>query len=129
MKTKREMDIVIGKYKKWRKNRYEANLREFIKFNVKKIKEYESDVDIATITKNDPAICQNYDRNYLKKLQQKYGIDKILINEVNDTEDKALKKYYKKRESEISLRKSGQERKEIDLYKKTILELKQENKI
>ena len=123
------MDIVIGKYKKWRKNRYEANLREFIKFNVKKIKEYESDVDIATITKNDPAICQNYDRNYLKKLQQKYGIDKILINEVNDTEDKALKKYYKKRESEISLRKSEQERKEIDLYKKAILELKQENKI
>lgn len=120
---------MFKKYKNWRKIKYEIRLKEFVEFNLKRIEEFESDLDINTILKDNYSICQNYRKEYLYEIQHKYEVDENLINQVLTTENQAIKKYFKKCEEEKLLEKDKQRRKEIDLYKEAILELKKENRI
>ena len=115
-------------YKKWRRSRINEKLKLQIEFNRGRIDSFMSiDNDRAeTLVTSSIAICHVYDRDYLDKVIRKYGVDKDLANEsietsflASDEFDSAKRRYYK-------YSKEVDEKCKVKLYKKAVLELKNE---
>lgn len=115
-------------YKKWRRNKINEKLKLQIEFNRRRIDFFMNiDNDRAEILVTSSIdICHVYDRDYLDKVIRKYGVDKDLANEsietallASDEFDNAKKRYYK-------YSKEADEKYKVKLYKKAILELKNE---
>lgn len=127
----------LGEYlKKHKIKKIEEKMKFYTEVNKWLIEYYNSNKSILipleyfkvpNILSEDTIICGNYDDSILKE-----GIKVELYNEWKESVA-AIDDYEKKRTEEEEqiyiLKKEEEERKQIDLYKKAILELKREGKI
>lgn len=120
---------MIKAYKEYKKMKYEKNLLMFIELNNKRIEEYQSDLPLEEILREDSSICRNYSKSFLKEINEKYNVDIDLINRAILSEENTIASYDKKEMEEELAIKEKEEEEKIRLYKKAILELKREDKL
>ena len=120
-------------YKEKKKQKYENQIQEFINFNNYQISKYRfyPNKPKNTIQKYEDewGICACYTTEALNKLHSKYNINQELINEMIKTEKECLIEYHKAKDRIKKEKQLSEEREKIRLYKKAILELKNENRI
>ncbi|HCL4447183.1 TPA: hypothetical protein N2D16_002788 [Clostridium botulinum] len=124
---------ILKWFKERKKFKYERELEKFIDFNnymTEKYKIYPQKIKYPIDKyEEETCICMCYSSEFLNKIRKKYNVDNKLIKKVLESEYIALeeKDNMQKRIKKIKEEKGIRE--EIDLYKRAILELKEEGKI
>ena len=99
-----------------------------VKYNKQQTRSYKESTTEFSFDDNSPVIYMLYSEEYLTKLKNK-GVNVDLIEWARETANQADIEFGKMRKRITEYEKMEKERKQIELYKKAILELKQEGKI
>lgn len=116
--------FLLKKYRKYKKNKYEKEIKEFIKYNNKVIQKYKNNKSIRNY-----CVGKSFSITFYGELEKKYKIKRELLDEMFVSYRIAIREYTKM-EERIENKKLEKENKEkVRLYKKAILELKKEGMI
>ncbi|MBN3376235.1 hypothetical protein CF087_20580 [Clostridium botulinum] len=124
-------------YKNLQKKRYEEKIKDCIKYNNYRIKQFKSypdfKKDLLIWYKDCDCICKCYNPEFLNKICKKYNVSSELTKQVLESEYIVLEEKNNMQERIKKTKKEKETRKKIDLYKRAIfeaiLELKEEGKI
>lgn len=123
-------------YKKKKRQKYEKEIQNHIDFNNYQTNSYKiypnepkNIIQKYRRSKNGWAICQCYGIKTLNKIYDRYNVSQELIDEVIETEKECLLEYHNMKDRIKKEKQLSEEREKIRLYKKAILELKNEGKI
>ncbi|WP_125154537.1 hypothetical protein [Clostridium rectalis] len=85
--------------------------------------------DIVEKYEEESCICMCYREEFLSKIHVKYNVDINLIKELIESDTIAIEENKKADIRTKELEQEKETREKIDLYKRAILELKQDDKI
>ncbi|BAO04733.1 ran family small GTPase [Clostridium botulinum B str. Osaka05] len=124
---------ILKWFKKRKKFKYERELEKFIDFNnymTEKYKIYPKKIKYPIDKyEEETCICMCYSSEFLNKIRKKYNVDNKLIKEVLESEYIALEEQDNMAKRIKKINEEKEDREKIDLYKRAILELKEDGKI
>lgn len=122
-------------YKQYKVNKIEKELHRIIRYNSHVAKCYEAypnkgplDEKFEIEFSDNHAIYMSYNEDLWNKFKD-YGVNEELFNKHLETYKKAKYEYNNGKKRKKYIQEEKEERDKIDLYKKAILELKDEGKL
>lgn len=122
-------------YKQYKVNKIEKELHRIIRYNSHVAKCYEAypnkgplDEKFEIEFSNNHALYMSYNEDLWNKFKD-YGVSEELFNKHLETYKKAKHEYNNRKKRKKDIKEKKEERDKIDLYKKAILELKDEGKL